>query len=171
MDILCSVLSPDKEVFGRAPFSKTQWDRALVLVDFQCWGTFTECFWQLFGRCVTAWWFGDWGDSGAVSADWAYQPRPGARAEMGSPQHSAHSPGDKRWQPGPNRISTPSLSPTLQSVFVCVTEWLGVRGWGGGAPLAMINGPLIWFSIFLGCVCIICYSAGGCLREKWYTLM
>lgn len=40
-----------------------------------------------------------WGpgeDSGAVSADWAYQPRPGARAEMGSPQLSAHSPGDER---------------------------------------------------------------------------
>lgn len=76
----------------------------------------------------------------------------GARAEMGHPQRVAHSPGDERWQPSPNRISTPSLSPTLWSVFVCVTEWLGACGWGGGAALALINGPLIWFSIFLGCV-------------------
>lgn len=50
---------------------------------------------------MTAWRFGDrgmgvGGDSGAVSADWPYQPRTGARAEMGSPQRSAHSLGDER---------------------------------------------------------------------------
>lgn len=39
---------------------------------------------------MTAWRFGNWGYSGAVSADWPYQPRAGAGAAMGSPRRTQH---------------------------------------------------------------------------------
>lgn len=105
-------------------------------------GTLIEGFWQLFGGCVTAWRFGNWGGLRCCLCRLALSATGRGRGRDGvPPQDSAHSPGDERWQPGPNRISTPS-----HSGCVCV------RGWGGGAPLAMINGPLVWFCIFLGCV-------------------
>lgn len=135
MDIFGSVLSGDKSGSEGLPALKRTGRKASVLMAMHRWGTFTERFWQLFGRRVTAWRFGGLRCCPhrlALSAtDRGEGPWDGGPPLLGA--RHIHR-GDERWQPGTNRISTPSLSATLRSVFVWLTEWLGSAwvGWGWG---------------------------------------